>query len=511
MLPRTRAEWAILAALAAWALVPLAILLVHWRTGPPAGTFVGAEGIQIGDQLQYVAWIRESGDHGLISNRFDTVDDPHVFPHPMWALSGLAWKLGASLQVAFLLWKPVAVVALFAGFAAYVRRRVPDGPGARAAALAAALFYFSPAAWLFDWADVLEGQQFPSLTIALELFPAGLVWGVFPTAIALGLMPVFLLGVERLLEAGGSTGRAAAIGAAGALVSWLHPWQGLTLLAILAGLWAWGRFGRRELARMAVPAALTAAPLVLYAILTRTDSAWSVVSEPNSMPHFGWWLAAALVPPLALAATGLRGPADTPGERILRLWVPAALVVYLSLQSSFFYHALAGLSLPLAVLGARGLARLSVPRAAVAGLVALVTLPGLAFAVDYLARDLDGHFLAPGETAAFEHLRESDRPGPVLARLELGRALPAHADRNTWVGHATWTPRNDERDRRADDLFRGGLDPATARALVRESRAAYVLADCESGGVLLREALGPLVRSVRRFGCATVYELRRGG
>jgi hypothetical protein len=511
MRPRTRAEWIVLAGLAVWSLVPLAILLVHSLTGGDEGTYLGADGIQIGDQLAYLAWVRDSGDHGLTSNRFDSPADPHLFLHPMWIVSGLGWKLGASLQVAFLAWKPIAVVTLFAGFAAYVRRHLPAGP-ARSAALVAALFYFSPAAWAIDWAGVLEGQRFPSLGMALELFPAGLVWGVLPTAITLGLMPLLLVGVERVLDDGAPARprTLAGLAAAGALVSWLHPWQGLTVLGIMAGVWAWSRFDARTLRALLAPAAGAAAPLAYYAVLSRTDSAWSFVSEPNDMPHFGWWLAAALVPPLALAATGLRGRADTAGERILRLWVPVALVVYLALQSSFFYHALAGLSLPCAVLAARGLATFRPPRAAVAALVALLTVPGLAFAVDVFTRDLDGHFLTTEESAAFDHLRASDRPGPVLARLELGRALPAHADRNTWVGHATWTPRSDERDARVRDLMRGGLARSEARALARESGAAFVLAGCDSGRVLVAEALGPLVRSVHRFGCATVYELEPG-
>ena len=507
MRPRSGTEWTLLAALTAWALAPLAVLLVAAHTGSAEGTFTGSAGIQIGDHLQYLAWIRDSGEHGLISNRFDAVADPHLFLHPMWIVSGAIWKLGASLQLAFLLWKPVAAITLFAGFAAYVRRHLPESAGARAAALAGALFYFSPAAVVTDWGGVFDDQRFPSFAMALELFPAGLLWSVFPTAIALGLMPYFLLGVERRLEEGRVPARRVApVAAAGALVTWLHPWQGLVLLAILAGVWAWGRFTRADLRALLLPGLATAAPLAYYAVMTRTDSAWADVSAPNDSPHLGWWLLTALVIPVALAAPGLRGPARGAGERMLRLWLPAALAVYFVLQSSFFYHALAGVSLPLAIMAARGLAGIQIRRAAAVVLVVLLTLPGMAFAIDYFTRDIDGHFLTPGESAAFDHLRTSSRDGAVLSRLEIGRALPALADRNTWVGHATWTPLATDRARRAAATIEGRAAPAEARALVREAGVAFVLSDC-AARTDLRPALGPMVRTTRRFGCAVVYEV----
>ena len=501
--PRGAGEWALLAALAVWSAVSLAILLAR----DPGGQFTGVDARQIGDGLQYLAWVRDSGDHLLISNRFDSVEDPHLFPHPMWLVSGGLWRAGLGLQLAYLLWKPVAVLVLFASFALYVRRML-DGAAARAAALALALFFFAPAAWITDWTGAGSADlEFGSLTLALEMFPAGFTWGVLPTAITLGLMPPFLLGVERLLEEGPDGRLAAATGAAGLAASWLHPWQGLTLLAILAGLVVWDRFDRRHL-RLAVPVIATCAPLALYAAQSTTDSAWHAVSRPNDMPHLGWWLVACFVPFAAVAVLGVdRGRAREVGERALLLWVPAALAVCLALQSSFFYHAFAGLSLPLAVLSVRAARRFRLPRAAGAAAVALATLPGLAWFASELHDAARNHYLVPGEDAAFAHLRESGRPGPVLTSMEAGRALPALADRNTWVGHTTWTPASGGRAERARALLDGELSPAAARALVRESGAAFVLADCR-GRADLTEALGDHLASVRRFGCAAVYEIR---
>ena len=34
---------------------------------------------------------------------------PHDYLHPMYLISGLLWRLGVSVQVAYLIWKPVAI------------------------------------------------------------------------------------------------------------------------------------------------------------------------------------------------------------------------------------------------------------------------------------------------------------------------------------------------------------------------------------------------------------------
>ena len=518
----SRAEWFLLGGLAAWTVAPLVLLFVGLpgleAASSGRGTFTGSAGLVINDHAQYISWIREAGDHLLFSNRFDVLPDPNLFLHPMWALSGLLWKLGASLQLAFALWKPVGLVILFAGFAAYVRRTVEPGSWARPAALAMALFFVTPSMWLTGWTGLGDADlEFGSLVMGLELFPAGFVWDIVPTAIAVGLMPLFLLGVERMLVAERRTrGRtmrwyAAWTAAAGAAASWLHPWQGLTLLAILAGLAAWGRLDRRYLT-LATPAAATVLPLLYYQVLTRTDSAWNTVSAPNGMPHFGAWLFVGLAPLVLLALPGLRsGPGGDVQERMLRLWPLAALAVYFALDASYFYHALAGMTLPLAVLAARGWHTMRIPSIAAAATVALLTLPGMAYQLDYFHREAPGHFLSEGESAAMTYIEQSPRPGAVLATPDLGVFVPALSGRNTWFGHATWTPSNEERKARSAALFGGELSPQQAQAMVRETTATFLLQGCGEGRADLRDALGPMVAAVRTFGCARVYEVLAPG
>ena len=450
----------------------------------------------------------------LFANRFDVAQDPHLFFHPGFALSGLAWRLGVSLQVAALLWKPITLVALFLGFAAYVRRLLPrsDRTG-QAAALVLALFFVTPATPLLDWLGLGSGTlQYGTQVIGLEMFPAGYLWGGFPGVLSVAAMPLFLLGVERILEpsrrARGRSPRWYALwtGVAGLVASWFHPWQGMTLLVIVAGLVAWDRFDRRYLA-LSVPVLLTIAPLLYLFALSHTDSSWATASafHPNYR-HFGLWLVLGLAPAV-LALPGFRGSNLDVQERALRLWPAAAILVYFGLRQSWFYHAFVGASLPLAILAVRGWPRLAMPRAIAVATILAVTVPGMAWTVQQLEKGKADHFFTDDESDALAYLERSPRPGAVMAPLWLGQAVPAFADRNTWLGHYTWTPDYGTRLQQAEALFGGQMSAPQARKLVRNAGVAFVATDCRDQANLTM-LLGPLVAHVRHFGCATVYDMR---
>ncbi|MBV9839255.1 MAG: hypothetical protein JO156_14165, partial [Solirubrobacterales bacterium] len=75
--PRARAslaELALLVALIAWALFPVVLLVAHALhdhvrlTG--ADGLIGVDGVLGADQLQYLAWARDAGNHALISDLF---------------------------------------------------------------------------------------------------------------------------------------------------------------------------------------------------------------------------------------------------------------------------------------------------------------------------------------------------------------------------------------------------------------------------------------------------------
>ena len=222
---------------------PLGLLLLQvLRDG---GVLGGGDGMLAGsDQQLYLTFIRDAGTDVLISNEYRLGDSDGVFLHPMWLLSGGLYALGVDVRVALLLWKPVAAVALGAGVWLYAGRFVA-GWG-RVAATALGLFFFSPVAAVLLLADDLSGlDRLVLLFTSGESTAALQLWGYLHAALTIGLMALFLLGVERVLGGGDRRGSYLAwTSAAGAVVAWLHPWKGATLLAILGGLALWGRLRR---------------------------------------------------------------------------------------------------------------------------------------------------------------------------------------------------------------------------------------------------------------------------
>lgn len=519
----------LLLALAVWGLAPLLAVAIHALRHHEVLT--GADGLVPADQLQYLAWMRDAGVHGLAGNLFTIPAGGRVYLQPVFTLSGLLWKVGVPLSVAWWLWAPVAVVALFAGAFAWVGRFLTER-WSRGLALLLALFLFAPAGEFAAWLSGSFGTSHDALLqLSAEMFAAGELWGYLPAALAIALMAVALLAAER--AAGGGAWRALITAAlAGAGAAWLHPWQGVTLALILAALVAWGggglvepgagRGGRgRGRAALGVILLATCLPLAYYGLLSRYDPSWRVASHNEVVPHAPLGtLLLVLGPVLAAAAFGLRRPV-TLAERALLLWVPAALLTY-ALLGSYPTHALEGVSLPVAVLLARaGRRRLTFlgmsrrTRRLLAGLATVaVTLPGAL----YLARTLRTVvrsdsvqvYLTRDDARALRYVVGSSRPGGVLARTLFAVGVPARTGRTVWVGHQFWSRDYVQRSAVADQLVAGVLSPAATRELVRRSGVGFVLVDC---GVTDRLAgsLAPLTPRRRRFGCATVYELRKGG
>jgi hypothetical protein len=222
-----RAHAAIFAVLAIWAFAPLVATVIH--VAAHGGVLTGPYGSDFFDQFQYLAWIRDEGEHLLASNLWVIGPSPHDYLQPTYAISGLLWRLGLGIQLAYLVWAPVALLVLFLGSAAYVRRFL-TGRGGQAAALILVLFYHSPVYAISRWlAHLSAAHQFQLLRVTTDVDAALQLWGFAHAAITIGLMPVFLLAAERVL--GAPAGRdvrrwGVLAGVAGLLISWLHPWQG---------------------------------------------------------------------------------------------------------------------------------------------------------------------------------------------------------------------------------------------------------------------------------------------
>jgi hypothetical protein len=155
----------------------------------------------------------------------------------VFAISGLALLAGVSIQVAYQLWLPVAIVAPFAGYRAIVWRTLPVGR-ARPAALALALMGASPLIPVFEYGGITNrDQNSQMITWATHLPAYWQAWGYFPVALALALMPIYVLGIRDALigsdrrVAGPASTRLAFTGIAVALLS---PQAGLVLAILTA-------------------------------------------------------------------------------------------------------------------------------------------------------------------------------------------------------------------------------------------------------------------------------------
>jgi hypothetical protein len=468
------------------------------------GTLTGATGIFPVDQLQYLAWVRDLGENLLARNSFDLAPSSRVFVEPVFGMSGVLVRLGVSPAWAYGLWLPVAAAALFLAFRSYTRRLIAQ-PAARTAALLLALFAVSPLAPLLDGLGGLSPGRHNQLALTVaDLTPALQLWGYFPIALALALVCVSLLAVER--------GEIALAAAAGGLASWLHPWQGATLLLILAGLWATERTRRAALVYGGVAAAVCL-PLAYYGALAQLDDAWSAAQGRNDAVSFEWWVVAAALAPLVLMAlAGARRPGRDVQERVLVIWPLAALALYL-LSPPYSIHALETVSLPLAILAVRGARRIGVTAPVGVFLVVLATEPGLIFAGSLLVKaqreHRSGYLLSRDERNALRAVERSPLEGGVLAPAPLSWAVPAFTGRLTWLGHPSWTPDARLRRVQASSLFAGRMSAPAARRLTASSGARLLVAPCGSSAALERLLGSGIVESSTAVGCARVIVVRR--
>jgi hypothetical protein len=512
---------AVLAVLVVWTFAPL-VLLLQWVI-QHGGTLTGANGIDSYDQLQYLAWIRDGGSHWLASDLWHVGPSAHDYLHPMYFVSSLLWRLGVGVQLAYMIWKPVAMIVLFAGCVMYVRHLLPGRRWQQAAALFLALFYLTPALQLADWTGRVNGiHRLELLTTTNDSASALTLWGFEHAAFTVGLMPIFLIAAERVLARGARAERRwTAIGAvAGLLVAWLHPWQGVMLLAIPAVMFV-VRPPRRRYLSLAVPLAATVLPLAYGVALSRFDPQWQAFQAKTVGGGTGpWWALAVGFGPLLLAAAfGVRRPRDDRTWMLL-LWVLTCAAVFFFIPE-FPPHALTGLPVPLSVLAVMGWERVRervhAPRlaagAAAVLVIAFFTVPAAIYqwtAVETYRADTPGGaaartlvVLSPDQSAALAYLQRSPAPGAVLASQLLSMSIPGLTGREVYAGHVMWQP--SAHDLNADAFFApGGETPAGRRAILAAAGVRFVVTDCGTP-VALARAIAPVTTRVGQFGCVGVY------
>ncbi len=481
------------------------------------------DGFFIVDQLQYLAWIQSAAQHGLIANLYVLRPTPADYFQPAIVVSAGLLKLGVAPWLTLLVWKPVAVVGFFVAARAAVHhvlaRRVD-----RRAALALGL--------LFGSVSVVYG----ALGIIGDMMPTWSSWGYPFGLVAVALIIFAMLRYDRARAAGRI---AWAPGLLGALASSLHPWQGEMMILVVGGaelvrapqmlrglkeadparpIWRWPADWRLALPLLTI--GLTLAPLVYYLALGHLDINW-VMARQSSKHAFSFWAIAIGAGPLAVfAALGYRGrPADF-FELSLRLWAPAALVIYAlsaTALSATPLHAFNGITIPLSVLAVKGvresgLSRIPRGRLLAGAAVLLGTVPAnvyaMAYAHTYTAPQTNnGNYIRADELRALRYLADLREPGGVLSQFYLGELVPGYTGRKVFVGDCLWTePDCIPRSLAADRFFQGRMSPAAARSFARHTGARFLLASCYPH-VNLRRWLGSMIVSTSTLGCAAVYEL----
>lgn len=504
----------LLALFGAFSMWVVALDVVHARANGLVWT--GTDGFFIVDQMQYLAWIQSAAHHLLASNLFVLRDTPSDYFQPAIAISGIVSALGVAPWLALLLWKPVAVLSTFLATRAVVNHCFDDIVERRAALTLGVLFgSFS----------VVYG----AFGIVGDMMPTWLSWGYPFGLIAVAVIVFGLLRYDR--------SRAAARldwvpGLLGGLASTLHPWQGETMILLVLGaelvrwrdLRLWWR--SRQYHRLALPlltVSLTGIPLLYYLLLGHLDISWTLARAASKHAFSLGSIALGAAPLAILAILGYRGRPESFLELVLRVWAPAALLIYVLSATGLSatpLHAFNGITIPLAVLAVRGVSRTpqlrSLPYGRWIGIAAIAVgvIPANAYALQSAHVFVDptlgnANFITKDERAALNYLAHDKDPGGVMAQFYLGEVIPARTGRRTFVGDCLWSePGCMPRSITADGLFEGQLSRAQSRAFVRQSGARFLLKSCSSQTVDLTAILGPMVSAVRHFGCATVYELR---
>ncbi len=511
-------EWLVLAALAALGFSVLAGLFS--RTVVKGGYVTGTDGFLVVDALQYLNWLRQSGEHFAAANLYDFAPLKYTFVHPGLIAAGLVNRLGASPVVAYALVKPFGIFALFAGAAAIVHRHLQRRDDRRAA-LVLALFYCAPASAIAGWTLGPAAQAKFQLDFAGgELWNGAYLWGYAYTAIAVGLVPLGLIAWERS-RLGGNTRMALAAAGCALLSSWFQPWQGATLAGVVAiaeliRFRTEGRQVKQVIAGVGPMLVASALPLVYYFVLSKTDPAWELAGVANSLPRWPLWVLAAALLPLALPAafTYGKGRWSTPGSVALRLWPLVALGVYFAPLGTFPFHAVQGMQISLSVLAfvaiRERLGERPLPTLATVLVLALLIVPGTAYRVqqmrDAVNAGLQPFFLNDDEHAALRFLDSSKEPGGVVTQNYMGSVIPAWTGRQTWLGAGSWTPDFEPRRQLLAALFAGKLGTEGARKLLVRPGAGYVLEDCRAEPAFFKQ-VEPFTEVVFRRGCVTVLRI----
>ncbi len=261
---------------------------------------------------------------------------------------------------------------------------------------------------------------------------------------------------------------------------------------------------------MAFIAGVMTLPLLVYSLwVTQADPVlrgWTAQNVTPSPPVWDYCLGYGLVLALAVpgAVVAIRRRTDL--DLLLLAWVGVtaiALYAPFALQRRFSL----GLHIPLAILAAMGLARLT-KRGLVTGLAfaatLLTTLLVIVLAIGGGMKRDSRLFVSADEAAAMDWLHENTpRNVVVLASPETGPFIPAWAGRRVVYGHPFETVNAERTKARVEAFFASGTSRAERDAMLTDWNAAFVFVGPRERALGMTEPPG---REVFRNATVTIFQ-----
>jgi len=346
----------------------------------------------------------------------------------------------------------------------------------------------------------------------------------FPMAMALMVGMMLMAGNQRsevrdrksdARRAGSWVGGSVALAVMSLALAIVQPFAVVMVYATLGVslLLRWRRDGRIPWPEMwtAFIAGVVTLPLLVYTFwITQADPVlrgWMAQNVTPSPPVWDYALGYGLILVLAMpgAVAAIRRRSDT--DLLLLAWIGVtaiALYAPFALQRRFSL----GLHIPLAILAALGLYRLTRRRLAISLTLAatlLTTLLVIVLAIGGGLKQDPRLFVSADEARAMDWLHENaPRNAVVLASPEMGLFIPAWAGRRVVYGHPFETVDAEQTKARVENFF-AAANRVEREAMLREWNVAYIFVGPRERALGLTDPPG---REVFRNATATIYAER---
>lgn len=505
--PLARAEWWFLAGMTLFLIVLTSLPYIYAEvTTPPQRQFMGMM-LDVPDHLQYFSWMRELSTSWLSANKMTPEPNPPLFFNLLWFLLGRISRLfGWGYKEAFQLLRVVAILS----FVAVAYQMCAWFFQKRAARILAFLVmtFGSGFGWMLVVYKTVSGAADVPLPLTLYVaepnsFLSMLGYPHFTLALLYVWMFLLFLEAERKRN----LWWAAAGGAVGFLVGWMHAYDLILVYAVIGGYILLHWIAQRRIPWFQIIAAfllggLSVFPGVYSYVLTARDPIWQAV-----LAQFGnagvytppvWQLPLLLGVAFVLAIFTVIAdrPVRLEGKSVPYLFTLAWFLVSFGLvylPVDFQIHMLNGWQIPIALLAVRGwlvyvqpwLARQLRQQAQVGfmflasgALLLLLVIPTNLYLFAWRFIDLARHsypyYLARSEVEALDWLEQTVNDNQVvLSSLTIGQYVPAETGAHAYLAHWAQTVAF---FRRSEDVqaFYSSSDTLRAESLLAEEGIDYV-------------------------------------